>query len=134
MKYRISKSRFNEIVKKLLMFIIGDITFKKSLSSDVIELHNKYGNNFADIWKNISGATKKKCKKTITFYLDVSEMIENFIPIVRKKEFSKAIIDYVYNQTGIKCDCVEFMHSINYVYDDDGNSRVDRKLYHYRKK
>ena len=116
------------------MFIIGDITFKKSLSSDVIELHNKYGNNFADIWKNISGTTKKKCKKTITFYLDVSEMIENFIPIVRKKEFSKAIIDYVYNQTGIKCDCVEFMHSINYEYDDAGNSRIASKLYHYRKK
>ena len=82
-----------------------------------------------------STVTRKKCKKTITFYLDASETIENFIPIMRKKEFSKGAIEYVYNQTGVKCDCVEFQYSIEDTYDDNGEYLgADSKTYKYRKK
>jgi hypothetical protein len=135
MKYTISKSRFNGIIKKIFITVIGDIKTGKFEDGDYIELYDKYGNNFADIWLKGSSVTKKKCKKTISFYLDASETIENFIPIMRKKEFSKGVIDYVYNQTGIKCDCVEFQYSITDTYDDSGEySGVDSKTYNYRKK
>ncbi len=135
MKYTISKSRFNGIIKKILITVIGDIKTEKFKDGGYIELYDKYGNNFADIWLKSSDIVRKKCKKNISFYIDVSETIENFIPIMRKKEFSKGVIDYVYSQTGIKCDCVEFEYSIKDTYDDSGEYLgMNSKTYKYRKK
>ena len=133
MNVKISKLQYDSIVKKLFSTFIGNITFDKLRvdQHDYIELFDKSGDNFADIWKNKS----KRCKKSLNLHINKSELMEKFSPVFRKKMFAKSLIKYVYEKTNIKCDCVTFEYSTKYVYNDDGEV-IDMtfKNYEYKRK
>jgi hypothetical protein len=133
MNFKISKLQYDSIVKKLFSTFIGNITFDKLRvgQHDYIELFDKSGDNFADIWKNNS----KRCKRSLSLHTDVSELMEKFSPVFRKKMFAKSLIKYVYEKTNIKCDCVTFEYDTEYVYDDDGYvNDITNKIYKYKRK
>jgi hypothetical protein len=112
MKYKITKSQFNAGVQKLLLSFFGVIYTKPSQmakNEDYTELYTESGKNFADIWYKGSAPTTKGCSKEITIGFSELEHFEKFLPIIRKKEFSRAVIEFVYRHTGIKCDCVQFV-------------------------
>jgi hypothetical protein len=85
---------------------------------DFIELYTESGRNFADIWLKGSSPITKGCKKEISIGFTELEHFEKFLPIIRKKEFSKAVIDFVYSHTGIKCDCIHFEFNFKEENDD----------------
>jgi hypothetical protein len=87
MNFKISKLQYDSIVKKLFSTFIGNITFDKLRvdQHDFIELFDKSGDNFADIWKNNS----KRCKRSLSLHIDTSELMEKFSPVFRKKMFAK---------------------------------------------
>jgi hypothetical protein len=121
MKYRITKSQFNAAVQKLLQNFFGKIHTKPSQmvkQDDFIELYTESGRNFADIWLKGSSPITKGCKKEISIGFTELEHFEKFLPIIRKKEFSKAVIDFVYSHTGIKCDCIHFEFNFKEENDD----------------
>lgn len=121
MKYRITKSQFNAAVQKLLQNFFGKIHTKPSQMAkqeDYIELYTESGRNFADIWLKGSSPITKGCKKEISIGFTELEHFEKFLPIIRKKEFSKAVIDFVYLHTGIKCDCIHFEFNFKEENDD----------------
>ena len=132
MKYKITKSQFNTASQKLLQHFFGVIRTKPSQMAkqdDFIELYTESGRNFADIWLKGSSPITKGCKKEISIGFTELEHFEKFLPIIRKKEFSKVVIDFVYLHTGIKCDCVQFEFEFNEV-DDNFFS----KTYNYKSK
>ena len=132
MKYKITKTQFNAAVQKLLLNFFGTINTKPSQMAkqdDFIELYTESGINFADIWLKGSSQIPKGCKKEISIGFTELEHFEKFLPIIRKKEFSKAVIDFVYKHTGIKCDCVQFEFEFKEV-DDNYFS----KTYKYKSK
>jgi hypothetical protein len=121
MKYRITKSQFNAAVQKLLLNFFGVIYTKPgqmAKQEDYIELYTESGRNFADIWLKGSSPINKGCKKEISIGFTELEHFEKFLPIIRKKEFSKAFIDFVYLHTGIKCDCIHFEFNFKEENDD----------------
>lgn len=121
MKYRITKSQFNAAVQKLLLNFFGVIHTKPgqmAKEKDFIELYTESGRNFADIWLKGSSPITKGCKKEISIGFTELEHFEKFLPIIRKKEFSKAFIDFVYLHTGIKCDCIHFEFNFKEENDD----------------
>jgi hypothetical protein len=129
MNFKISKLQYDSIVKKLFASFIGNITFDKQ--DDYIELFDNGGDNFADIWKNES----KRCKKRIHLHIHKSELMEKFYPVFRKKMFAKSLVNYVYEKTNIKCDCVTFEYDTKYVYNDDGEViDMTYKNYKYKRK
>lgn len=132
MKYKITKSQFNAAAQKLLQNFFGNIHTKPSQMAkqdDFIELYTESGINFADIWLKGSSSISKGCLKEINIGFAELEHFEKFLPIIRKKEFSKAVIDFVYLRTGIKCDCVQFEFEFKEV-DDNYFS----KTYNYKSK
>lgn len=132
MKYRITKSQFNAAAQKLLQNFFGNIHTKPSQMAkkdEYIELYTESGINFADIWLKGSSQIPKGCLKEINIGFTELEHFEKFLPIIRKKEFSKAVIDFVYKHTGIKCDCVQFEFEFKEV-DDNYFS----KTYKYKSK
>ena len=129
MNFKISKLQYDSIVKKLFASFIGNITFDKQ--DDYIELFDNGGDNFADIWKN----KYKRCKKSLNLHINKSELMEKFYPVFRKKMFAKSLINYVYEKTNIKCDCVTFEYDTKYVYNDDGEViDMTYKNYKYKRK
>ena len=121
MKYKITKSQFNAAVQKLLKHFFGTIHTKPgqiAKQGDYIELYTESGRNFADIWLKGSSPTTKGCKKELSIGFTELEHFEKFLPIIRKKEFSKAFIDFVYLHTGIKCDCIHFEFNFKEENDD----------------
>jgi hypothetical protein len=132
MKYKITKTQFNVAVQKLLKNFFGVIYTKPSRMAqmkDYIELYTESGRNFADIWTKSSNVISKGCKKEISIGFTELEHFEKFLPIIRKKEFSKAFIDFVYTHTGIKCDCIHFEFSFK-----EENDEFSSKTYSYKSK
>lgn len=116
MVYKITKKQFDSVAKKLLNILIGNIKVRqlyynrKNIS--VYELHNDFNKNFADIHTEYSPSITSGCKKELRLMVDFSTEFEAYVPIFRKKQFGKSLIDYVFEKTGIECDCVEY--DINY--------------------
>jgi len=151
MKYKISKERFNEVSKKLLKYFFGELHFfnngfktkdyktaiKKNKEyhkrdMDYIEVFNSDGSNIIDIWmsRNMTG---KRCKSLTMIHTTQLDMFENFLPIMRKKEFSKVLSDYFYEQLNFKADCIDFAYSYEETFNDEGESDgYDYKDYRYR--
>ena len=133
MKYRITKSQFNVAVQKLLQNFFGVISTKPSQMAKkdgYIELYTESGRGFADIWLKGSSPISKGCLKEVNIGFTELEHFEKFLPIIRKKEFSKAVIDFVYRHTGIKCDCVQF----EFEFKEEENDFLDSKTYKYKSK
>lgn len=137
MKYIISKEQFARVSKKLLINLFGNITAVQNSPDTYTELFDKNNNNFADIWHFSEGRTKKGvlCKNKLTLHVGESEIIDSFLPIIRKKTFTKVFFEYIYQQTKIKCDCIEFDYEFEYHFDD-GEEEVSTKSkeYFYNKK
>jgi len=137
MDVKIDKKRFHVLLIKLFSSLIGKITTSGDYvkGDEYIELFDRNGDNFAEIWFEGAVVVPKKCKKYLSLHVDTTERLEQFVPVLRKKQYAKSLIDYVYHQTGIKCDCIEFEHSFKYDYDDDGDLFNSSSLtYRYKKK
>ena len=118
MVYKITKKQFDSVAKKLLNVLIGNIKVRqlyynrKSKNISVYELHNDFNENFADIHTEYNPSITYGCKKELRLMVGFSTEFEAYVPIFRKKQFGKSLIDYVFEKTGIECDCVEY--DINY--------------------
>ena len=129
MKVKIDKERFHNILLKLFSSMIGRITTREDEDGKYIELFDKNG----DIWLKGSVITKR-CKKLIIFHIGIMEDLERFVPVLRKKQYAKTLIDYVNYHTGIKGDCAEFEYNWEYYHDEDGDEIGSSKRYKYRKR
>lgn len=133
MDVKIDKERFHNILLKLFSSMIGRIQTREDEDGKYIELFDKNGDNFADIWLKGS-AIAKRCKKLIIIHIQIIEDLERFVPVLRKKQYAKTLIDYINYHTGIKGDCVEFEYNFQYSYDEDGDEIGSSKSYKYRKR
>ena len=135
MDVKIDKERFHNILMKLFNSMIGRIQTREDDDGNYIELFDKHGDNFADIWLKGSSVIPKTCKKQLNIHVDIIEGLEKFVPVLRKKQYAKTLIEYVKHHTGIKCDCVDFEYDWIHSYNDEGEV-IDNmsKTYKYRKR
>ncbi|MEY4573578.1 MAG: hypothetical protein RLZ10_2869 [Bacteroidota bacterium] len=134
MVVKIDKEKFHNILLKLFNSMIGRITTREDDDGKYIELYDKNYRNFADIWLKGSSVVGKRCKKLIAFHFEVIGDLERFVPVLRKKQYAKTLIDYVNYHTGIKADCVDFEYDFQHSYDEDGHEIDSSKMYKYRKR
>jgi hypothetical protein len=134
MDVKIDKERFNNILMKLFNSMIGRIHTREDIDGNYIELFDKNGDMFADIWLKGSSVVPKRCKKFLNIYATIMENLEQFVPVLRKKQYAKTLIDYIDFHTGHKCDCVEFGYDWGYEYDDGGDMISYSKGYQYKKR
>ena len=114
----IKKERYKELVLNLLETLFGKLSIEDTEDGGEIYQHTIYdqnGEDIAEIYLGKYGNTG--CKKDLTLSRDVTEKLEGYVPYFRHKLFSKVLVDYVYEQLGIKCDCVQ--------YDYDFENKVE---------
>jgi hypothetical protein len=133
MKVKIDKERFHNILMKLFSSMIGRIKTREN--ETYMELYDKNEINFAEIWFSSSLINPKRCKNFLGVHYDFLKNFESFVPVLRKKQYAKALIYYVYIHTGYMCDCVEFYYDFEEEYDDDEGRISDSssKKYIYKK-
>ena len=135
MDVKIDKERFHNLLMKLFNSMIGRIKTREDDDGKYIELFDKNGDMFADIWLKGSSITPKRCKKFLNLHMTIMQNLEQFVPVLRKKQYAKILIDYIDYHTGHKCDCVDFEYDWRYEYDKDGYiiSTVSKE-YKYKKR
>lgn len=137
MEYRITKSQYDYVVNRLLETYLGGIYSEKKQS--YYELFTKQNNeNFADIWIRGKGS---KCKKDLVIHTDISAILTRFVPVIKKKRFGKLLIKYIFEQTGVLADCVDYDYDFTlkkYIpsdeYDDPDEDDPDQDDFFYKSK
>lgn len=135
MDVKIDKERFHNLLMKLFNSMIGRIKTREDDDGKYIELFDKNGDMFADIWLKGSSITPKRCKKFLNLHMAIMQNLEQFVPVLRKKQYAKILIDYIDYHTGHKCDCVDFEYDWGFEYNNDGDiiSTVSKE-YKYKKR
>ena len=119
MKVVISKEQYQRVIHNLLDTLYGPkLSYKRN--KDMIYIY-PYNNESIEgelfegdaIFRVYTGSGKAKgCKKDMYVPSETGEEIEDFIPnaATRKKLFSKTVLSYVNEKTGLDIDCIEFWY------------------------
>ena len=103
----ITKSQYQKIVFNLLDVLYGpNISFKKD--EDIFEILSDDGEEIFRVYTN--EGRSKGCKRDMLVLSNTMEDIQSYVPpaVSRKKLFSKTIISYVNEKTGLDIDCIDF--------------------------
>jgi hypothetical protein len=109
MKYRITKEQYSKLVYTLIESFFKDAKFTKDGGWGY--LHYDITVDGEEVaWINASESTSKtkRCKHTLIIYDTTILMITDFVPIFRKKVFSKILIKYFSDIIGEDIDCINF--------------------------
>ena len=107
MKVVITKLQYQKIVFNLLDVLYGpNISFKKD--EDIFEILSDDGEEIFRVYAKFGRS--KGCKRDLLVLSQTMEDIQSYVPpaVSRKKLFSKTIISYVNEKTGLDIDCIDF--------------------------
>ena len=105
----ITKSQYKRLIYKLLDTLYGPkISYK--WNNDLIEILSNEGDEIFYVYTK--AGRSRGCKKDMYVLTQTEEEIHDFIPkaAIRKKLFSKTVISYVNEKTGLDIDCIEFFY------------------------
>jgi hypothetical protein len=105
----ITKSQYKILIYKLLDTLYGPkISYR--WNNDLIEILSNEGDEIFYVYTKLGKA--RGCKKDMYVLTDTEEEIHDFIPkaATRKKLFSKTVLSYVNEKTGLDIDCIEFFY------------------------
>ena len=107
MKVVITKLQYQKIVFNLLDVLYGpNISFKKD--EDIFEILSDDGEEIFRVYAKFGRS--KGCKRDLLVLSQTMEDIQSYVPpaVSRKKLFSKTVISYVNEKTGLDIDCIDF--------------------------
>ena len=119
MKIIITKSQYQKVVFNLLDVLYGPkISFTQDddldqLKTYVIEILSNDGELIFRVYTK--DGRSKGCKKDLLVLSKVMEEFESYIQptVLRKKLFSKTLLSYVNEKTGLNIDCIDFTANVN---------------------
>jgi hypothetical protein len=118
MKIIITKQQYKKLVYALLDTIVGGELTVQKLNNHVYKcVYDSEGENIMNIFYKKGTGRNKGCKNDLTLENDFLIELQKYVPYFKHKMFSEALVDYVYEKTGIKCDCVDY--STDYRVDDN---------------
>jgi len=120
----ITKSQYQKIVFNLLDVLYGPkLSYKRE--SDRIRILTNEGEHIFTVYT--VGGKGEGCKQDMYVNSETGEEIDNFIPKVatRKKLFSKTVLSYVNEKTGLDIDCIDFWYYAGSTNDVDKENRYN---------
>jgi len=127
MKIIITKKQYKDLVYSLIDSIVGgDLVLKTTKGFTYHNIYDSYGEEVMNIYFAKGTGKTHGCKNDLGLNSDFVMDLEKYVPYFKHKIFSKVLIDYVYDKTNIKCDCIDY----SYGFDDE----QDRFIYNLKKK
>jgi hypothetical protein len=117
MKVIITESQYQKIVFQLLDSLFGpNISYEKEKNS--IGIKDNDGEEIFRVY--LKNGRMKGCKKDMYVIAETIDTIVKYMPlaIIKKKLFSKTILLYVNEKTGLNIDCIEFWYDTE-LYDTE---------------
>jgi hypothetical protein len=111
MKIIITKQQYKKLVYNLLDSVTGGelvVSENRRETIGYVHVYNSYGETVMNIFDMKGYGRNKGCKKDLALESDFVIELENYVPYFKHKIFSKVLVDYVYDKTGEKCDCVDY--------------------------
>jgi hypothetical protein len=111
MKVIVTKSQFQKIVFNLLDALYGPNI--RATYNRYIEIYEIFANDGEEIFRVYTKQGRAKgCKLDMFVPHDTSQSINAYIPqaILKKKLFSKTLLLYINEKTGLNIDCIEFWY------------------------
>jgi len=105
----INKEQYQRVIYKLLNTLYGPkISYR--WNNDLIEILSNEGDEIFYVYTKNGRA--RGCKRDLYVIGQTEEDINDFIPkaAIRKKLFSKTVLSYVNEKTGLDIDCIEFWY------------------------
>jgi hypothetical protein len=138
MKIIITKQQYKKLVYNLLDTVTGGelvVSENRRETIGYVHVYNSYGETVMNIFDMKGSGRNKGCKRDLGLESDFVIELENYVPYFKHKIFSKVLVDYVYEKTGIKCDCVDYGTDYR-LYDtqDGGGYFNSRFAYNVKKK
>ena len=123
MKIVVTKKQYKNVAYKLLKTILGELRYETMYENDEKTIQSLYIYRKNDSSDDVSSpmtiwfptTANIGCKRDLTLDGEFSQMLERFIPLFRTKLFSKVLVQYVYDELGIKCDCVQYDYDFTLV-------------------
>jgi hypothetical protein len=140
MKIIITKQQYKSLVYSLLDTVVGgELTVQKLSSENYKTVYDSEGENIMKIFSKKGSGRNKGCKNDLGLDNDFVTELQKYVPYFKNKIFSEALVDYVYEKTGIKCDCIDYSTGWVEPVDSDGNYYGtgyynDRFAYNVKKK
>jgi len=109
MKVIITESQYQKIVFQLLDSLFGpNISYEKE--KDSIGINDNDGEEIFRVY--LKNGRMKGCKKDMYVISETIDTIVKYMPlaVIKKKLFSKTILLYVNEKTGLNIDCIEFWY------------------------
>jgi hypothetical protein len=118
----ITKQQYKKLVYTLLDNITGgELSIgEKNRDNHWYYLTNSYGEDLMSVFYK-GKARSPGCKNDLSLEPEFVMDIITYIPLFKHKIFSEVLIDYVYDKTKIKCDCIDFTYVI---YDADDTQEL----------
>jgi hypothetical protein len=117
MKVIITESQYQKIVFQLLDSLFGpNISYEKEKNS--IGINDNDGEEIFRVY--LKNGRMKGCKKDMYVIAETIDTIVKYMPlaVIKKKLFSKTILLYVNEKTGLNIDCIEFWYDTE-LYDTE---------------
>jgi hypothetical protein len=117
MKVIITESQYQKIVFQLLDSLFGpNISYEKEKNS--IGINDNDGEEIFRVY--LKNGRMKGCKKDMYVISETIDTIVKYMPlaVIKKKLFSKTILLYVNEKTGLNIDCIEFWY-VTELYDTE---------------
>ena len=134
MKIIITTQQYKKLVYSLDDTIVGGELTVGQLNNHAFKtVYDSEGENIMNIFYKKGTGKNKGCKNDLTLENDFLLNLQKYVPFFKNKIFSEALVDYVYEKTGIKCDCVDY--SSKWVEEAGGSGYYDSRFaYNVKKK
>jgi len=133
MKILITKKQYKQLVYSLIDSIVGgDLILKTIEGFTYHTIYDSHGEEVMSIYFGKGSGKTRGCKNDLGLNADFVRDLEKYVPYFKHKIFSKVLIDYVYDKTNIKCDCIDYWFGGDqdrFIYNLKKKKKVDPDRY-----
>ena len=118
----ITKKQYKLLVYSLLDIITGGELTVKEISDRYASVYDSDGENIMNIFYKKRSGRNPGCKNDLGLDSLFVNELQKYVPHFRRKIFSEVMVDYVFEKTGFKCDCIDYTYTVpaeDKEFDDD---------------
>jgi|LakMenE18May11ns_1017448.scaffolds.fasta_scaffold9892239_3 hypothetical protein len=124
MNYEITEDQYRKIVLNFLNNMVGELNVEEMAGTNSTEIYTDDGYYYATLWiKTKNNPLPGGCKTILSLSHNFMGMFAELIPVMIPELFSKILLEYFTQKTGIEPQCIDFSYQTGEI-NDNGRPKV----------